>query len=168
MDAKWQTVADELEIRKVLATYSRGVDRMDRALLASIYWPDAYDHHGSFQGPAMEFVDWVLEHVARERCTMHLLGQSYIDIHGDKANTETYWTAYHVRDAEDLNMVLAYAGRYVDQFEKRGGVWKIRHRDVIRDFAYKQCAEPPLLGGKRKIGAHSTKDPSYDVFGPTT
>lgn len=38
---------DREAIRDCLARYCRGVDRLDRALLLSTYWPGAEDDHGS-------------------------------------------------------------------------------------------------------------------------
>src|SRR5690606_8703026 len=41
-----QAALDREAIHTVLMRYCRGVDRLDRDLIASVYHPDAYDHHG--------------------------------------------------------------------------------------------------------------------------
>jgi hypothetical protein len=55
LEAKLRALVDKDEIRDVLYRYSRAVDRCDRELLASSYWPDAGDNHGFFVGNAHEF-----------------------------------------------------------------------------------------------------------------
>jgi hypothetical protein len=50
---------DFIEIQQVLARYSRGIDRMDRDLILSVYWEDAYDSHAVCEGLPTEFADWV-------------------------------------------------------------------------------------------------------------
>ncbi len=165
MDTNLQRVADEMAIRQALARGVRGADRLDRSLLESLYWADAYDYHGSFQGPAAEFIDWAIPHNAVERSTTHFLGQSLIVFDGDEAGVETYWTAYHMRDLEAGSRLKVYSGRYVDLFQKRGGEWRVKRREVISDFRYETEAEPREVQGMRKLGAHSMADPSYDLLG---
>jgi hypothetical protein len=41
-------------------TYSRGIDRLDRELLMSVYHEDAIDDHGVFVGNREEFADWAI------------------------------------------------------------------------------------------------------------
>src|SRR5688572_28213964 len=66
------------EIRDVLMTYSRAIDRMDAELLASVYHPDAWDDHGGFKGTAEDFVAWVMPVLATFDHTSHFLGNSLI------------------------------------------------------------------------------------------
>ena len=40
----------EREIRRRLLDYCRGIDTCDVGLVASVYHPDSFDDHGSFQG----------------------------------------------------------------------------------------------------------------------
>ena len=49
----------------------------------------------------------------------HLLGQSYIELHGNFANCESYFLAYH-RAGEEPTQDMFLGGRYVDRLEKRG------------------------------------------------
>jgi ketosteroid isomerase-like protein len=132
-----QRLYDELEIRRLLARYSRGIDRLDADLILSVYWPDAVDQHVTFEGLATAFVPWVVGNLTRERCTCHDLGQMLIEIDGDRAEGETYFTAHHVHDADGGGVEdVIYVGRYLDVFAKRNGVWKIARRDVAIDFRY--------------------------------
>jgi hypothetical protein len=51
---------DRQAIQDVLMTYSRGIDRLDRELLLSVYHDDAIDDHGVFVGSPEEFADWAI------------------------------------------------------------------------------------------------------------
>jgi len=134
MERALQQTIDDLEIRRVLARYSHGVDRRDRDLIISVYWPEAVDHHGSFKGHGPEFADWVLKQLARERCTVHALAHSLIEFRGEQADVETYFSAHHIRETPEGDFDYHFNGRYIDLFEKRDGVWKILRREVASDF----------------------------------
>ena len=55
-------ISSHLEIRQVLATYSRGVDRWDAEILKSVYHPDAIDKHTVFNGTGWDFAeDWTMD-----------------------------------------------------------------------------------------------------------
>lgn len=123
---------DREDIYQQLVRYCRGVDRRDDALLRSVYWPDAEDHHGVFQGDVDGFIDFVDREVhARFRCTMHKLGQALIEIDGHVAHCETYAIGHHVRAAEGHDIDDLVMGiRYLDRFERRQGEWRIARREV--------------------------------------
>jgi hypothetical protein len=123
------------EIRDVLMTYSRAIDRMDAELLRTVYHPGAYDDHGGYKGTAEGFVEWVMPVLASFDHTTHFLGNSLIRVEGESAHSETYAMAYHRRDSrdggkEDWTLVL----RYVDRFEFRSGHWKIASRTCVYDW----------------------------------
>jgi hypothetical protein len=45
-DPEVQRLIDEPAIRRLLASYTRAIDRQDHDLLASLFHPDAIDEHG--------------------------------------------------------------------------------------------------------------------------
>jgi hypothetical protein len=142
VDPLLQRLIDEREIREVLTSYCRGIDRLDEELLRSVYHPDAVDNHGStFSGNAHEFAKLIVERLASVSRTFHMLGNVSIDMDGAFAHVESYFLAYHHEDRDNPNALmnpagtdLLAAGRYLDTFEKRAGAWKILRRDVVRDF----------------------------------
>ncbi len=141
---------DEQEIRAVLARYCRGVDRMDRGLVESVYHPDAYEDHVQYRGPAIGLVDWALgEALVPLTWTMHNLSTSIITVEGDVAFSETYAICYHGRPLEADRERLSTVGiRYVDRFERRdGGAWLIADRVVVvewrRDEEIDACRAQP-------------------------
>jgi hypothetical protein len=156
-----QHAADREAIYAQLARYCRGVDRRDDALLRSVYWPDAYDHHGVYQGDVDGFIDFVHDEVqARFRCTMHKLGNALIEISGDEARCETYAIGHHVRehdgrDVDDLVMGI----RYLDRFERRGGEWRIARREVRYEWQRLDPLDPREPDWT--LGSRDRLDPVY-------
>jgi hypothetical protein len=140
-------------IREVVVRYARGMDRLDEGLARGAYWPDGYDNHGTFRGNAQEFVTWARDIVTSGNPhfhrpaddpdaasvtsgMQHLLGQSFIEVAGDRATCETYlfFCASSSRETPTDELAIL-GGRYADVLEKRDGVWKITHRDVLIDWS---------------------------------
>jgi hypothetical protein len=122
-------------IMDVLATYCRGIDRLDVELLKSAYWEDASESHGIFEGPAHAFCEWIVD-VLRPYFlnSVHLLGQSLVAIRGERAFCETYFTAQSEGVADGKPFFETTSGRYVDELEARSGIWRIRKRVVLVDL----------------------------------
>jgi hypothetical protein len=125
---------DRQAIHDCLMTYSRGIDRLDRELLLSVYHDDAIDDHGVFVGTPEEFVDWaVAMHTATHLSHQHCILNYTCELAGDVAHTETYYLfAGMNRRGSALTMS---GGRYLDRFEKRAGRWAIAARVCLRDWA---------------------------------
>lgn len=156
---------DKQAIIEVLTTYARALDRFDEALLRSVFHPDSQHGHG-FVGPSSDpslpskpgepgdFVAYAYEVLGTHTRTHHHLGNIFIDLEGDDAYTETYFTAYHrmrakgdpqaAENAYDTEMDWLVGGRYIDRLQKRDGVWKISHRTGITDW---MRIEPPSSQG---------------------
>lgn len=129
-----EELRDRLAIQDVLARYSRGIDRLDRELLLSVYHPDAVDDHGVFIGNPHEFVNWAFAmHRATHLSHQHCVLNHTCELDGDTAHTETYYLFVGMnRKGEPVGVS---GGRYVDRMEKRGGKWAIAARVCIRDWA---------------------------------
>jgi len=121
----------ERAIERVLATYSRGVDRYDFEAVRNCYWPDGTDDHGSFVGGVDDFRPFVEKSLNRFERTAHFLGNVLIDVDLDRgvARAETYAVAFHRYTDADGSPTDMWAGlRYVDRFERRQGEWRIKTR----------------------------------------
>ncbi|MEO8813321.1 MAG: nuclear transport factor 2 family protein [Caulobacteraceae bacterium] len=120
---------------------ARGIDRVDEALLRSVFHPDATDDHGVFAGTAAAFVDWVLPVLRTMRRTQHFIGNVLIEVDGDRARGESYFIAHHTIGGEaggDGTVPDGFsiaAGRYLDRFERRDGTWLIGHRQAVYDWS---------------------------------
>lgn len=155
-----QTLSDRAEISDLLALYCRGLDRRDEATLRAIYHEDAIEDRseGQFIGPAQEWVGWALSILPVFELTQHTILNSLVEIEGDTAYGETYFNAYHrfaaPEKSDEKNAVnedipedikwpeggteLILAGRYLDRFERRNGVWKIAYRKMVCDWCRTQ------------------------------
>ena len=123
-------VADRLAIQEVIAMHCRGVDRANADILMSCYWPDAEVDYGGYRGPAHAFCGPLTEAIQRYENTQHIVSNLLIELDGVKAKVETYVTAHHYL-AGDPDTEMTYLGRYLDQMERRDGVWKIAYRKIV-------------------------------------
>ena len=129
-----QSMLDKHELRELGETYCRGIDRQDFALVRTLYHDDAIDDHGDmFKGGPDEYVAWLPKIMAMWDATVHSISNAVYAVDGDKANGELYVVAYHRTHAPDAKEIVV-GGRYLDRYEKRGGVWKFCHRSLAMDW----------------------------------
>lgn len=137
---------------------ARGLDRCDDALLRSVFHDDATDDHGGFKGSASDFVGWALGLLAKMERTQHLIGNILVEVEGDRAVGEAYFVANHdMLGADGRAVRMIAAGRYLDRFERRDGVWKIAHRHAVYDWnanhertdTWDRSADSPRRFGER-------------------
>lgn len=159
MDGMMRAALDKLDILQVLATYSRGTDRVDLDLLRSVYWADSIDIHGNhFRGSGWDFVATLVSQMPRMfKATCHTLGQTWFgEMTETRATAETYFCSTHDPIDSSLARFSNY-GRYIDLFEKRAGVWKILRRVGLFDIHGNPAHTP---GGSRQ----SDGDASYELL----
>ena len=154
---KLQILLDKQEIYELACRYCRGLDRLDHALLRSVYHDDATDHRGFFTGGPDAFCELAISLLAEHKSNQHLLGNTLIEVEGDIAFGEIYFQAFHRIVENGLEKDLIIAGRYVDRYERRGGAWKIAHRTELNDWCQTAPATddwiratPEALTGARK------------------
>lgn len=129
-----ELAADKLECTEVVAQVARAIDRCDAVLLQDCFHPDATDDHGLFKGTAVDFIEWVMPVLGTMKRTQHMIGQSLVEVNGDRAAAESYFVAHHEIATPDGDIHMIAAGRYLDRFERRSGAWKISHRHAVYDW----------------------------------
>lgn len=144
------------EIEDLSATYMRGLDRLDKPLLRSVFHDDATTDYGFFKGGPDGFVDMAYGALKDHAANHHMLGQIRVELDGDEAFGEVYFQAFHRIDDDGRSQDLFIAGRYVDRYRKRDGVWKIAYRAEVNDWARTEAAaddffraQPDALRGAR-------------------
>lgn len=148
---------DRAEILDCINRYTRGADRLDRDLLLSAYHPDATDDRGAFTGNPEARVEWLLAFLRTLDHTSHHISNFTIEIDGDVAHCESYViTTLLPKGSETVSIGGA---RYIDRFERRGGEWRIAHREAVMDFTFtaKNDGIPP----RALTGLRGTADRSY-------
>lgn len=187
-DAELQELIDRKRIYDVLTRYCRALDRCDVDLMRSVYWDDARDDHGVFNGGAQEFAEFIIREIQEWfEVTMHAIMNVHMELQGDVACTESYLFAYHrIRGdkqkveeifgstylsqfdwskVEGVPHVFFYGGRYVDRLEKRGREWKIAHRQVVMDWNHNEISSAIWDEGMFKTltlrGTRGAADPVF-------
>jgi hypothetical protein len=132
-----QALLDKQAIAEVIARYSRTLDWLDEAGQASCYWPDAAIDYGFFKGSAADFVPAVMQVERASARRWHMTSGLQIKLHdGAHASAECYGIAAGARVGEDGTYAgTMYGGRYLDEFEARGGEWRIAKRDYALDWS---------------------------------
>jgi uncharacterized protein (DUF1330 family) len=153
---------DEAAIQRVLVQYCRGVDRGDEELIAAVYWPDATDDHGRYKGSGPGFAPYVVKALnAHALATQHSIGNVSIELSDATAHVESYVLARHKTRRDGRLLLETFGGRYVDRFEKRGGEWRIAHRQVVVDWSKLEPISAEYPSEAFEHGQRSRADASY-------
>ncbi len=123
---------DENELRALAATYMRGLDRLDEALVRSVFADDATTHYGSFTGGPAEMAAMAMRALSAYRTTQHILGQINLAVDGDSATGEVYFQAYHQHATDGFDRFIS--GRYIDRYARREDGWLMTHRTEVVDW----------------------------------
>ena len=152
-------------IRQLSFLYSRACDRLDRALLEQVYWPDGSDDHGVFKGSAPDYIDWVMAFLEGWTSTQHDNGNFLIEIDGLQATGEVHWTGYYRYEIDGVAHDQLSAGRYLDRYEKRFGQWRILHRTCTSEWSRILPVEVDWRAnpGPAIVGRRDADDPLYEL-----
>lgn len=156
---------DRFAIIDLAALYMRGLDRLDGELLAAQFWPEARCEYGIFSGSPADFAGFCMAALQDHDRNHHMLGQHLIDFSAaDEAYGEVYYQAWHrTTDEAGGKRDLVIAGRYVDRYERRGGVWKIAYRSELVDWLRDDTASDAMLAAAPFIiGQRKPADPLYN------
>lgn len=157
-----QEAADRAALRHLADAYCHGIDRRDYALLLSLYHEDATDNHAPyFTGTARDYIAWLPGMLAQWQATSHSISNALYLIDGDQAEGELLTRAYH-RSADGTREFIGH-GRYVDRYEKRGGVWKFSYRSLVLDYTETRAVDAPADAGVpgAALGCAGADDPVY-------
>lgn len=152
-----ETLIAKQDITELIYDYMRGLDRWDKALLDSVFFDDAWCEYGFINTSAKEFVEFALGALKSHKTNQHMVGNILIELEGEEAFGEVYFRAYHKVKVDDVFQDIIIAGRYLDRYEKREGVWKFVYRSEIVDWSrteqtndpYFELAPDSLFGGRQ-------------------
>jgi len=158
LEQRVERMEAESDIRKMLIEYGAFLDAKDYASYAALFAPDGewVGGFGSFKTPAA--IQKMLEDNLGKaepgfvnRSNFHLLTNPLIEIDGDTAHVTSkylFWT----KTADNRPQPLL-AGRYVDDFVRVNGEWKIKRRTTYGAIPYRDPAHPELNDPAPAIGA---------------
>ena len=164
MTDRIEAAADRLEIMDLSSTYSRGLDRLDGAIQRTVFWDDAFLSYGVYEGGPDDFVTFCQDALAAQASNHHFLGQIQVELDGDEAWGEVYYQAFHrLNDHAGKPRDLFIAGRYLDRYERRQGVWKIAYRTELVDWVREEAAADEWFQGSAMlVGKRKPDDPLYN------
>jgi 3-phenylpropionate/cinnamic acid dioxygenase small subunit len=156
LEARVERMEAESDIRRVLIEYGKYLDTRDYAGYVSLFAEDGVwtGGFGSFTGrPAIQkmLVDGIGTPPAGfiNKSNYHMMTNPLIEIDGNRAKVESkflFWTA-----SVDGLPNPSHAGRYVDEFVKVGGEWKIARRTAWGELPYAD----PTAGPAAPVPARS-------------
>ena len=154
MQIQLETLQAKQDLHELVANYCTGVDRRDRALLESLWWPEATMDFGLFVGPAAQFCELICADNPAVEITFHFTSNELFEIDGDQAVGRHYviGTSSLLVDSEARQQLVG--GRYLDKYARRDGVWKFTKRLFVLDWNVNQ---PSSAIWDKGIGAAVTR-----------
>ncbi len=148
-------------LHNLLMTYAMGADRADEAIMRSAFHDGAIMETGFAASAIDDYVPAILQRTRRLYRTMyHSVSNERFAICGNRARGEAYVTV-HAFTRDDPPQEICSGGRYLDRFERRGGVWKFVRRTYVHDW---KTARPATLvpppGPDAIVGGFAPDDPS--------
>ena len=169
------------QIRDVIYQWSRGVSRKDWDLVRSCYTDDAADNHGSVNGSVDGFIDWMQAyHSTIEQVIFYStniliefvdMDTAFVESHGisfqrHSAEARDARTTFLGHEWEDkaVPIVLEFAGRKLDTFVRRGGVWRIQTRNQVYESIHARVADPAKEDAPDfRVSRRDAEDALYDA-----
>lgn len=135
-------IAAKEALGRLVASYSRAVDRRDFALLQSLYAPEAFDDHGQmYQGGVAGYIAFLRQALARYQATSHYVLQTLFVVEGDQAEGEVHKINYH-REFGTPGREVITGSRSLDRYVRRDGAWFFLRRSVTLDWARRCDVDP--------------------------
>lgn len=155
-------VKDRWAILDCIMRQSRGHDRHDLDLMASVYHPDGIDEHGPVVKPGAEYGEYANDaHCSIFIDHLHNITTHTCEIDGEVAHAESY--VIGTMRMKDHRSLAVIGGRYLDRLEKRDGAWKIVLRRCTIEWSMSADTSMIETGAFRGFlkGAWDHTDPSY-------
>ena len=135
VSSQLQHLIDKDAIRDVLNGIARGVDRFDGGLLGACIHDDAVlDMGGATTMTGAAFAQALKPPEVPPSGRMHILGNVWIEVAADTARSESHIVSCQQLEAGGQTATRFRAGRYLDRFERRDGVWKLSARTLIDEW----------------------------------
>jgi hypothetical protein len=142
-----QEISDRLEIQELMVRYARAIDTQDYDLLDTCFVPDAhvdYTASGGTKGPYPEVRAWLEKALAPFATMMHMVGNTTLELDGDKANSRTYViNPMGFPNPDGTLHMFTVGAHYVDKLVRTGEGWRLAER--IEEAVYMDGTLPGAL-----------------------
>jgi 3-phenylpropionate/cinnamic acid dioxygenase small subunit len=125
-------ISDRLQIQDLLIRYALAIDTKDWGLLDSCFTADAhvdYASSGGAKGPYAEVRRWLEKALANFPVTMHLIGNTTLELDGDRARSRTYViNPMGLRKPDGGLSIFTVGAYYRDRLVRTPDGWRIAER----------------------------------------
>lgn len=168
-------ISDRESIRDIIHLYTHAIDRRRWDIMPNLFHEEAVFLFGEVEGDWEGFVEQAKAIIDPMPATHHQIGNILFHFDGNKAQTETYCTATHIVPADypdgfpfpslGKRYVATVGLRYIDEFEKRNGEWRILNRNGVFDWRHDSDFNDGgvLDGPPDMLGKHDDSDPSTPI-----
>lgn len=151
-------------IHDLLMAYARGMDRADPGLLEAVFWPDASVVSGVINGSGARFAKDITQYLRSNlvRC-FHSIANEWVMVNGNRAIGEAYVIATMTAGGDDT----IGGGRYINEFERRDGDWKIKSHVFVADWSMTHpttCRDDEIDQFAQSRGCFGKDDPVYALW----
>lgn len=157
-------LADKHAITEQIYRYCRSVDRLDVPLGQSVFHEDATADYGptGYRGTGRGAIEWICAAHRQLLFHSHQVSNILIELDGDRAGSESYVAATLRMERGGKLMHMEIWARYCDGWSRRGGVWRIDHRDTVIDYDSVREVTPMHAHGRAR---RDETDLSYAALG---
>ncbi len=142
-----QQLSDRIEINDLLVRYTRALDSKDWALLDTVFTDDAeldYRSSGGIAGKLPEVKEWLERALALFPETLHLIGNSEVELDGDRARARTaLYNPMFFANPDGSRHHFAIGACYLDELRRTPQGWRIVKRREEHGFT--EGTLPPAL-----------------------
>lgn len=138
---------DAQKLRLLICEYCAALDNEEWDRVESFFTRDAMIKHGSFSGPARQFIGFARDIISQSDDCTHVIESVEVNFEGDAALREAHFSSCHHISGrlERLGPVVTHGvdtewrveGRYIDRLKKVDGSWKIFERHGFNDQSIK-------------------------------
>ncbi len=163
-----QEVIDKRRIEEVAYRYCRAIDRCDEELLLSTFHADGEVDMGVYVGPVKEFASFLMPYLRENlNIAIHRLTNVLIEVDGDRAIAESYMPGCAIGETPEGMTDFPDVMRYLDEFEKRDGEWRISFRRLVMDWnaGFPATMSDSDIFAQMNRGRRDRQDPSYAWLG---
>lgn len=142
-----QEVSDRIEINDLLIRYTKAIDEKDWSLLEQVFTPDAqvdYVSSGGIAGVFPEVKAWLAKALSAFPETLHLIGNSEVELAGDTARARTaVYNPMFFANKDGSRHHFAVGAYYNDELVRTDAGWRISQR--IEEHAFTEGGTPAEL-----------------------
>jgi len=141
---------DREQLKMLYQRYAYGVDTGDFAIVRSVFHPDCTVSGTLEEGALDPYLEGIEAGLKQWEATMHVMGNQYVEIEGDRGHVETWVVGYHMEAPESPLEHLVLGLRYLDEVVRVAadvGVglgWQIIRRNTLKQWHTGPFPRPSL------------------------